>query len=177
MRFDCLLWQCLAPGLYEGDDGLPRPIRVALQPQRDETVLLFDTDSSAFRGGRDGVKACDLLFFYSGPRSKVPVLLFVELKGSRPEVRAHLQVANTVKSVLAQLHETCSGTDPIALEDDPSLAKPSHVRVVAVVVLGEAAPQQTKQERKALFQQYRLAFEYRHNPRDGSVTDLRDLLT
>ena len=52
MRFDRLLWQCLLPGQYEFSE---EDIGVRLSPVAGETVLMFQTDTNAFREGQSGV--------------------------------------------------------------------------------------------------------------------------
>lgn len=119
MKFDRLLWQCLMPGEYEfTEEG----ITVRLPPEAKETVLMFKTDSDAFRDWQKGVKVCDLLFFYRGPAVSKPVLLFVELKGSDYEA-AELQLENAFRRVWTQLDQQCQGGE---------------IRVCAVAVVGRS---------------------------------------
>ena len=141
MRFDRLLWQCLMPGEYEfTEEG----ITVRLPPEAKETVLMFKTDSDAFRDWQKGVKACDLLFFYRGPAAPKPVLLFVELKGSDYEA-AELQLENAFKRVWAQLDQQCQSGE---------------IRVCAVAVVGRSVMMDVKARIKDAWQQRGLEFRY-----------------
>ena len=81
MAIEPLLWFCLEHGTSIAEEGLA----LSMDRRGGETVLLFRTDSEAFRarfyapGGPQ--VACDALFFYKRGESP-PVLVFVELKGA-----------------------------------------------------------------------------------------------
>ncbi len=153
MKLDRLLWQCLKPGEYEfTEEG----ITVRLPPETRETVLMFQTDSEAFRDGQPGVKACDLLFLYRGPAAPKPVLLFVELKGSDYEA-AEAQLENAFKRVWAQLDPKCQGGES---------------RVCAVAVVGRSVMLDVKTRIKQAFQQRGLEYRY-HFGALGKTVDLR----
>ena len=153
MRFDRLLWQCLVPGQYAfSEEG----ITVQLPPQAGETVLMFRTDSDAFRDWQQGVKACDLLFFYRGPAAPKTTLLFVELKGSEYEA-AESQLENAIKRVWAQLDPQCQGGE---------------IRAGAVVVLGRSVMMDVKARIKEAWQQKGLEYRY-HFGAQGKTVDLR----
>ena len=169
MRFDQLLWKCLAPGKYESSES---NITAALDPQPGETVLLFEIDGPAFRAGQPGVKVCDLLFFYRGPAAPKPVLLFVELKGSDYET-AEAQVVNAIRRVVAELSRDCAGADPARASQDLRLVRESaSVTIRAVVLLGVALPFNRKQRLKDLFQQTGIVFRY-HSETRFKRTDVR----
>jgi hypothetical protein len=147
------LWQCLVPGQYAfSEEG----ITVQLPPQTGETVLMFRTDSDAFRDWQPGVKACDLLFFHRGPATRKTTLLFVELKGSEYEA-AESQLENAVKRVWEQLDPQCLGGE---------------TRVGAVVVLGRSVMMDVKARIKEAWQQRGLEYRY-HFGAQGKTVDLR----
>ncbi|OJT23270.1 hypothetical protein BO221_20620 [Archangium sp. Cb G35] len=153
MKFDRLLWQCLMPGEHEfSEEG----ITVRLLPEGKETVLMFRTDSNAFRDGQPGVKACDLVFFYRGPAAPKPVLLFVELKGSDYEA-AEAQLENAFKRVWTQIDPQCQGGES---------------RVCAVAVVGRSVMMDVKARIKEAWQQRGLEFRY-HFGALGKTVDLR----
>jgi hypothetical protein len=153
VRFDRLLWQCLVPGEYEfSEEG----ITVRLSPEARETMLMFRTDSEAFRDWRQGVKACDLLFFYRGPAAPKATLLFVELKGSEYEA-AESQLENAFKRVWAQLDPQCQGGE---------------IRAGAVVVLGRSVMMDVKARIKEAWRQRGLEYRY-HFGALGKTVDLR----
>ncbi|HYO59642.1 hypothetical protein [Archangium sp.] len=153
MKFDRLLWQCLMPGEHEfSEEG----ITVRLPPEAKETVLMFRTDSDAFRDWQQGVKACDLVFFYRGPAAPKPVLLFVELKGSDYEA-AEAQLENAFKRVWAQLDTQCQGGES---------------RVCVVAVVGRSVMMDVKARIKEAWQQRGLEFRY-HFGALGKTVDLR----
>jgi hypothetical protein len=76
-----LLWFCLDHGTSVTEDR----IGLSIERRSGETILLFRTDSKAFRerlydpGARQ--ISCDALFFYKHA-DKPPLLIFVELKGA-----------------------------------------------------------------------------------------------
>jgi hypothetical protein len=160
VKFDRLLWQCLMPGEHEfSEEG----ITVRLAPEAKETVLMFRTDSNAFRDGQQGVKACDLVFFYRGPptpKIPKPVLLFVELKGSDYEA-AEAQLENAFKRVWTQLDPQCQGGES---------------RVCAVAVVGRSVMMDVKARIKEAWQQRGLEFRY-HFGALGKTVELRPNLT
>lgn len=99
MAFERLLWSCLDHGTSLSEEGLA----LSLPRQADETVLLFHTDTKAFRAAffpdQNQHISCDALFFYKhGLRS--PVLVFVELKGAN------------LKHALDQLTATITAVKP-----------------------------------------------------------------
>jgi hypothetical protein len=154
VKFDRLLWQCLRPGEYAfSEEG----ITVRLPPETQETVLMFQTDSDAFRDWRPGVKACDLLFFYRGPAMlDKAVLLFVELKGSDYEA-AEAQLESAFKRVWQQLDKQCQGGESV---------------VCAVAVVGRSVMVNEKERIKEAWQQRGLSFRY-HFGALGKTVDLR----
>lgn len=156
MRFDRLLWECLAPGSHEGTDG---PLTASLAPRAGETVLLFEIDNPAFRGRDSGVKVCDLLFFHRGMEGR-PVLLFVELKGSDYQT-AEQQVESAVRRVLGQLDEGCQGRS---------------VQLRAVILLGSSILHEDKQLKKRLLRQYGLLLRYRRDVYQQPVVNVRQYL-
>src|SRR5262245_32924662 len=99
MAIEALLWFCLDHGTSVAEER----IELSIARRRDETILLFRTDSEKFRThfyAPDGPqKACDALFFYKYA-DKPPVLVFVELKGAN---LAH---------ALDQLKETIGAVKP-----------------------------------------------------------------
>jgi hypothetical protein len=153
LRFDRLLWQCLEPGKHEFTE---ENITVQLLPAAGETVLMFQTDSAAFRDWQEGIKACDLLFFYRGPAVPKPVLMFVELKGSELE-SAEAQCESAFKRVCAHLDTQCQGGES---------------RACAVVVVGQSILIDVKARIKEAWQQRGLEFRY-HFGALGKTVDLR----
>lgn len=154
MRFDRLLWHCLQPGEYQFTE---ENLAVRLSPENNETVLMFRTDSNVFRGSREGVPACDLLFFYRGPASPTPVLLFVELKGSDIE-HAETQIGSAFKRVREELAPDCGG---------------GAARAGAVVVLGSSAPADVKPRQKEAWLKQGLPFAYHFGMRGKPPVELR----
>jgi len=154
VKFDRLLWQCLMPGEYTfSEEG----ITVRLPPEAQETVLMFRTDSDAFRDWRPGVKACDLVFFYRGPAAPQPVLLFVELKGSDYEA-AEAQLESAFRRVWEQL--------------DPHWCQGTASRVCAVAVVGRSVMLDVKTRIKEAWRHRGLEFRY-HFGALGKTVELR----
>ncbi len=153
MRFDRLLWECLRPGEYAFSE---ENITVQLHPEAGETVLMFHTDTNAFRDWQQGVKACDLVFFYRGPAAAKPALLFVELKGGDYET-AEAQLESAFKRVWEHLAPQCQGGES---------------RVCAVVVSGRSVMIDVKARIKEAWQQRGLEFRY-HFGALGKTVDLR----
>ena len=155
MKFDRLLWQCLLPGEYEfTEEGIT--VRLSPDAKEKETVLMFNTDTDAFRDWTPGVKACDLVFFYRGPAAKKPVLLFVELKGSDYGA-AEAQIESAFKRVWAQMEPQCQGGASL---------------VCGVVVVGQSVMVDVKARIKEAWQQRGLVFRY-HFGALGKTVDLR----
>lgn len=158
MRFDGLLWECLLPGRHEHSE---ENLTAALDPRPGETVLLFETDRPAFRRrlpAGSKLSVCDLMFFYRGPAAPMPVLLFVELKGSDYE-HAEEQLANALEAVTRELEPDCQRS----------------VLKGAVVVLGASTPHDSKRRRREFFRSTRTLIEYESNAR-AKRTELRSHL-
>lgn len=156
MRFDGLLWECLLPGAHEGEDN---KLAAALAPLPGETVLVFRTDSNAFRWRQpqDKRKLCDFLFFYRGPVASRPVLLFTELKGSDygdPEQ----QIRNVMEAVASSLDKDYRRS---------ALAG-------AVIVFGKAVPSDYKRRQKDFLRETRVPCWYLSAEDKGNRIDLRE---
>jgi hypothetical protein len=166
-----MLWECLQPGQHEfTEEG----ITATLEPQAGETVLFFNIDCTAFRQGQHALRICDLLVFYRGAAHQLPVLLFVELKGSDYE-RAESQIMGAARRVLAELDPLCGGIPP-AKAAKGTLAPGSSVNVRAVVLCGSSLLFKRKERQKDLYQQTGLLFRY-HSEARRQPNDLREHLS
>lgn len=156
MTFDRILWQCLLPGQYSFEEN---NISAKLQPEAGETVLLLNIDDDKLRNELANKRLCDLLFFYRGPVRPVPVLVFVELKGSDYE-HGEEQLRNAIAVVLSGLAPRIRDPD---LRNDQR-----QVELRAVLVSSRTVPHHDKRELKRLFRETGAVFtrlsERRHAP-------------
>jgi hypothetical protein len=79
--FECLLRNCLLHGKTSASQN---KTRFALDPNKGETILVFQVDQDSGRqclGVRADSQVCDLLVLILRPKIK-PILAFIELKGS-----------------------------------------------------------------------------------------------
>jgi hypothetical protein len=132
MAFTHLLWNCLAEGATSIEE---EKLSANLEKRSDECVLVFEIDNPDFRKHFQAMdeKVCDGLFFYKkaalpGHDKTVPVVMFVELKGSDIDYAIE-QLANTHRLV----HKKLTGRA---------------VEYRAIVVSRQAPPAQDKSARK-----------------------------
>lgn len=154
MAFERLLWSCLDHGTSISEEGLA----LSVPRQADETVLLFRTDTKAFRAaffpGENQHISCDALFFYKyGERP--PVLVFVELKGAN------------LPHALAQLTETIKAVKP---------SLPAHAELRALVVTDGAGPTTRMAHQKRFEADVRVNLHIEPTVRGKKPMDLRAVL-
>jgi len=122
-------------GLCDGTHFDEKGKSVRIKPEGGETILVFKTDSDAFRKEFRVGRASDVLFLVQRPRAR-PRLLFVELKGTH------------IGDAADQLKETVAAVSR-SLQQRLGLEYPTPADMTAIVVRGGSAPtnQQDIQER------------------------------
>ena len=142
MPFNYMLWHCLSPGKTSyTEPGTGWGVQV--KPVSDETILFLRTDSDQLReyfattrNWYNLKNAADLLV-YCSRAGRMPILLFVELKGSDIHHAAE-QLRQTVEAVRKALANPMrSGTDYRAL-----------------ILASGSAPKNTKEIQKAFRDKY-----------------------
>ncbi|MBK6465348.1 MAG: hypothetical protein IPF92_30740 [Myxococcales bacterium] len=158
MAFERLLWGCLDHGTSISEEGLA----LAIDRRSGETILLFQTDSAAFRtsfyaAGSPQI-ACDALFFYK-PGTERPVLIFVELKGAN------------LPHALDQLKATI-----LAVKPHVERAVPGSTRYLALVVSDGARPTTRKEKQREFEAATKVTVRVHSTARGKKAVDLRDVL-
>lgn len=110
MLFDYLLLSgCLLPNRYSYSEN---GVKIELQPQSGELILLFHIDDQSNRDCKfrrvleldnQGMKMCDLIVFYA--KDSTRNICFIELKGRDIET-AIQQINNTYKYFHAKLNQS-----------------------------------------------------------------------
>jgi hypothetical protein len=121
MSFHSVVAACLHPGTAAKEKG--KSVRIDLK--KDETVLLFRTDSNEAKAYLGIKTASDFVYFYMKDQH-TPKLVFVELKGS------------DLAKAAEQLQATIGAVRDLLAKRVGALAK--SLRVDAVVVFSGSAP-------------------------------------
>jgi hypothetical protein len=170
MPFNYMLWYCLCPGKTSyKEPGTGWGVQV--QPASEETILFLLTDSDHLReyfatkrNWYNLKNAADLLVYCSRPArvpilpARVPILLFVELKGSDIHHAAE-QLRQTVEAVRNAL-------------GNPMRSKTDYR---ALILASGAAPKNTKAIQKTFRDKYGVALRIKTGIGKGAV-DLRPYL-
>lgn len=158
MALEPLLWFCLSHRTSIDEAG----IALTIQRRAEETVLLFRTDSAAFREhfyahGAPQI-ACDALFFYK-LGDQPPLLIFVELKGAN------------LGHALAQLEATIAAVKPKVERVVREATK-----YLALVVSDGARPTSRKSAQRAFEATTDVRVHVLSTRRGKKAVELRDVL-
>ena len=158
MAIEPLLWFCLDHGTSISEQR----IELSIARRSGETILLFHTDSAAFREHfyLDGAPqiACDALFFYKY-QDHPPVLIFVELKGANL-AHALNQLKATIGPVKRRVEQVLRGA----------------TRYLALVVSDGAGPTTRKNKQREFEAQTQVDLRVKSTARGKKAVDLRAVL-
>jgi hypothetical protein len=154
-----LLWFCLRHTLSLRDEGIVLSFK---DRREDETILVFKTDSAAFREqfyrAGDLHSACEGIVFYKHAEGP-PVLVFAELKGADVPY-ALQQLRCTIEAVKPGIEATVEGK----------------TKYLALVVTDRAAPMAHQPEQRAFEGATEVELYVVPARRGKGAVDLREVL-